>query len=872
MGTRRPSIRRDVVHRDRLTTLFEADRPALIAVIAPAGFGKTTAVIDWIESSGREAAWLTIDRNVDAVGPLLRGLADAIRPSVDPEGLDGLLSTIHGDEASVLFVDTFVDDVGGAADELVLVVEDVHQLTDRAARAALRNVVERLIGERTIVITSRADPPLPLARLRAQSRLVEIRSDALRFDRAETRALLGAQLEPTIASDIAGRLQRRVDGWPIGLQLAATSLVGHADPAGFVESFTGSDRYIADYLLDEVVDQEDADTQEFLLLTSVLDDFDASLCQHVTGRVGSGDLLEDLRRRNVFIEVSDVSEGRFSYHQLFAELLRARLDRRDPSRAGQVLEAAASWHEREGDIDRAIRYRLRSGALDEAARLAVRHGPRLLMTGDVVRHRSWMDQFPGGFVSTHPGLLLTRAWGALFTVDPAAADRDLERIERIADDAFRTSTAGQIDLIHAIAAWFGGDPERCIAHSRRSLQLLPDSAVALAAVAHLYGGEGELVAGRSGAATDELATAADLGLRSGDIYTAFSAQVALGATSLGTGALHRAAFHFESALDMTASDASGREFAMRGAGLLGLGIVALERFELATATDRFRQALLALRRTPAIDYIALAYRRWAECAALSGEHEEARAVLTEARQHLSGFGASRAQVRGLEACEIRNLVRSGDLDEARRLDLSSRGVPQRGRREFDDVSWEQVAATVDVDLALHITDNSAQRARALVTSAADHTGRRLEALALSAAVHELLGDRSATASLVSALDEAAPEGWLRPFVAAGPLVLELAARVESTEHRGDLLRRLHTIASATSPEPAITQPLVDPLTPREVEVLGEIAAGLTNAQVAEKLYISVGTAKRHVANIFMKLGASHRAEAIALGRKVGILP
>ena len=869
-----PGLRSDRVRRQRVTDLLSAEPRPIVLVVAPAGFGKTTAVVDWLESTDHPVCWHTLEAHDDDLYSLFAGLAGAVGEIVGPGRLGALVSSPSEDsDVGGLLGSALVEDLGATPDSTVLVIEDLHHLTDGAAVSALRFAVEHLPETLTLAITSRSDPPFPIARLRAAGRVTELRAADLSFDRDESAALLAAVIGESRAADVVDRLNDRIEGWAIGLQLAALSLAGRPDVEAFVETFTGSDRYVAEYLLDEVVEREPPELRRFLMETSLVDELSAELCSHITGMQRCEDVLDDLVERNVFIVPIGPDRTRLRYHQLFLDLLRTRMQRTEPQRAAQVLRAAALWCEEKDQIELSARYWIRSGDLEHAADVAVRHAPALLGTGQIVRHRSLMRLFDDSFVEAHPELLLRRAWGNLFLEGSGLAGRDIAQLERVADEGFLAAATAQIELMQAIAAWFAGNPEACRSHSHHSLELLTDDDAGFRGVAHLYAGVGELVVGDAAEAERELDTAGVLARQAGNHYAAFSALVATGAVELRRGDLDVARLRFDNALDLVAEmPDGGRQFPLRGSAWLGRGLVALEQFDLATAAEYFRKALGDLRRTTAVDYTALAYRRWAETESLSGRHQEAADVIEESRSHLAEFGATQVTIQGLDACAVVNLVRRGNLDAARRLHAKTCSIPQRGLREFDHPEYERLAATVQLEIALNRPAAAEAHLTTMRQLADERVGARIELACLEAVVHDAAGrPGQAIEVLAPAVELAAASGWIRPFVAVGPGVVGLLARCRPSDLGRDLVRRFSESAWVPAAAETAVQALPDPLTTRELEVLGEIAAGFTNAQIAERLFISVGTTKRHIANIFMKLPASHRAEAVARGRAAGLL-
>jgi LuxR family maltose regulon positive regulatory protein len=870
-----PVLPDDQCRRPRLSTILEGGQRPIVVVVAPAGFGKTTAVAEWLMATGRRYSWLSFEEHDDDLLRFFSRLAAALKPICGRGRLHGLVSSASGLAAGeLLLAEAAMEDLGAAEDGFVVVLDDLHKITDERVHRGLQLMVDHIPADVTLAMVSRTDPPVALARLRVAGRLTELRTADLAFNPTESEELLSSAGQPLSASMVA-RLNERIEGWAVGLRMAAMSMTGSADVEEFVASFSGDERFVADYLLEEVLDRETERVQRFLLESSLLEEMTPEICDAALDMVRSGEVMEDLFRRNVFVVRVGSTGDHFRYHELFADLLRARVHRRQPERTIEVLRTAAAWCERTGDLDRALRYLIRAGDVDAAATLAVRRAPRLLMQGDVGRHQAWLRLFPVEVVQRVPGLLLTRAWSGLFADRPSEALRDLAAVERIAPDGFLEPRAGELELIRAIAAWFDGRHIECIEHGHRSLELLAEDNLGSRCVSHLYCGVGELVAGESHAAVHELDRAVTTAERIGNEYAAFSARVATGALHIHDGDLGRAQFFFRSALDMVDElITEDRQFPIAGSGHLGCGIVSFEQLELDPAIDEFRRAVADLRKTTAVDYISLAYRLWAEAKSLQGHNREAVEILDEARRHLSAVGTSRAMVQGLDDCEARLALRAGDLTRAVLLHERSTSTPQRGRREFDDPQFDQLATAVRLAMAGGHPEAASGHLPRLSLLSVHRAGPSIETAILEATVHDALGNAAEVSKMIDkAVALAAAEGWVRLLVDVDPAI---AGRLQQMSPTDDVtarhLERVQTAGDDMRRPAVLSQSLVDPLTARELEVLAEVAAGLTNAEIADRLYISVGTTKRHVANIFVKLPAKHRAEAIARARTLGIIP
>src|SRR6185437_13570668 len=404
-----------------------------VLVCAPAGFGKTALLADWARNSGQPVAWLGLDGGdsdptrfwryvVAALDRTRPGLAERLDPLLGqpaPRAIEGLVMAL---------INEFAADP--AAGEALLVLDDYHLADSGPLHESVAFLLENAPPGLRVVVSGRAEPPLPLARLRAHGQLAELRAADLRFTPEEAVALLGEMAGPGLRAAAAATLVARTEGWAAGLQLAGLSLRGHADPNEFVATFSGSHRYVLDYLTDEVLVGQPAQVRAFLLETSVLERLSAELCDTVTGRTDSQALLQDIERAGLFLMPLDEVRGWWRYHHLFADLLRARLRAEQPGRIAELHRAAATWCEEHGLADDAVRHALAAGDPDWAARLVERHVGMLLGRGEGTTLRRWLSAVPAESVRRRPRLYLAQAIGAAMSFQMDALGTLLDEAER----------------------------------------------------------------------------------------------------------------------------------------------------------------------------------------------------------------------------------------------------------------------------------------------------------------------------------------------------------------------------------------------------------------------------------------------------------
>src|SRR5690242_6464946 len=423
------------VPRPRLAqALGEGLARGRVLVCAPAGSGKAELLAGWARSDGRLVAWLGLDAGdsdparfwryvVAALDGARPGLAGRVGPP-PPGSSEGLVTALINELAA-----------DPRPDEVLLVLDDYHLIDSGPVHESVAFLLENMPPGLRIVLSGRADPALPLARLRARGQLAELRAADLRFTGEEAAALLDEAAGPGLPAAVVAALVARTEGWAAGLQLAGLSLRGHADAAGFVAAFSGSHRFVLDYLADEVLDGQPAQVRTFLLETSVLERLSGELCDAVTGRADCQAMLADVERAGLFLVPLDDVRGWWRYHHLFADLLRARLQAEQPGRVPALHRAAAGWCEEHGLADDAVRHALAAGDAGWAARLVERHVEELLGRGEGATLRRWLSALPAQSVRGRPRLCLAQAYGA-------AQGFQLEALEALLEDAERGYAAG----------------------------------------------------------------------------------------------------------------------------------------------------------------------------------------------------------------------------------------------------------------------------------------------------------------------------------------------------------------------------------------------------------------------------------------------
>ncbi|WP_378976075.1 LuxR C-terminal-related transcriptional regulator [Paractinoplanes rhizophilus] len=857
-----PGLRAGSVPRPWLTTrLEEALAQGTVLVSAPAGAGKTSLLAHWARGTGRSVAWLSLDEGDSdpirfwrhAAGALgLSGRAELLLPPPLPPSCEPLVTALINELASE------------PAGHRVLVLDDYHLVDSPVVHESLTVLAERRPPGLNLVLAGRSDPPLALARLRARGQLAELRFAELRLTAAETAAIVRQATGAPVSMKTAADLTARTEGWAAGVQLAALSMRGRTDPAAFVAGLTGSHRHILDFLAEEVLDAQDRPTREFLLHSSILDHLTGPLCDVVLGRRDSQAMLEHAERDGLFLIPLDDVRGRWRYHHLFADVLRARLRAEDPDGARDLHRRAAVWYEDRSLPDQAVRHRIAGDDLPSAARLIesyydetyTRHGEGATL------HR-WLAALPEDLLSTRPRLLLARA---MLLTDNRVADalRLLDRAEQAAAEPEFAPTVGRD------ASLLANFPAAVAVHRGRLATLRGDAdgaaeqaAIALAAigpdelpqrlVAEQVIAVADWLRGRLAAAEERLtATLANLDGAGQAMWTARGGY-RLAQIQCGRGDLDASA---RTCRQMLSSPAAG-------AGYAGLAWCEYQRDHLDAALRHTTTAIPLCRQLQYTQPLAgaLATQAWIHLA--RGDRAAAKAAIDEAAEASPG-AAVIDLLNPIPAQRARLLLALGDVDAAERWTRTA------GLRPDHDPSYAREPAHLVLARVL-IARRRPRPALALLdklhaaAAAQDRIGSLIEIGALQA-----LAGRD---TLADAVVLAGRQGHIRVFADEGPPMAALVRRLDPATAPPDYLAALrHSSAPTRAAGPAEASGLVDPLTVRELEVLRLIATGRSNQAIARDLVVTVDTVKKHVSHVLEKLGAANRTEAIARARELRLLP
>jgi LuxR family maltose regulon positive regulatory protein len=891
-----PRTRQDLLARPRLIeALDEALTRRVILVCTPAGFGKTTLLADWASKASLRVGWLSLDPEDNDPVRFYRYMIAALHRA---GGLDERIRGLFTDPVTASSqgaVSALFNELESRSDQLALVLDDYHVIESQTIHESVAFLLSHLPAQLQVVIASRSDPPLPLPRLRANGQLAELRASDLRFTSEETAAFLREVWGLDLTPEVVTALENRTEGWAVGLQLAALSLRERQDPGAFVEAFTGTHRYVLDYLSEEVLERQPERVRTFLLQTSFLQRLTAPLCDAVRGYADSQEILEELERANLFLIPLDEHRRWYRFHHLFTDLLQARLRASSEEEAVRDLHRRASaWCEEHGLIDDSIRYALAAGDTQAAMRVVEEHVADTLRRGEGAIVERWLSSLPDEVIRSRPLLCFARALvdlhvGRLESVDSLLAHAERSLVQRGAAPQLDVPTAGgmvsevpAMALLRAELAEARGDADGVADQARLALAHISEEEIGPRFLARTFLVLADWMRGRVVQAESGFAALLAEGRATVEPHPLMTSFWMLGRVQRSRGELGAALRTYQDGLRLSA--AGGRLSPFHAAQAhIGIAQVLYERNEpdraLAHVTEGIelgRQAVEYL--LPAVGLTSLAWIRRAV-----GDLDGAMDAMDEAWRMEPSTGVA-GMVNPIPAERARFLLALQRTAEAEQW------VEELGLRDDDEISypWERRYLVLVRVLLAHDDLDRALRLLRRLDTLAESQGRNeslIQIRALRAVALQSAGDHQGALTLLSeALVLARPEGYVRVFADEGPAVAALLRSLIGARQRGSVKQvsratreHVNRVVHAFAPPPGAEAQsnegggLVEPLTDRELEVLRLVAAGRRNREIAQDLVVTVETVKKHVSNIFGKLGATSRTNAVAQARELGLI-
>ncbi|MHC1781214.1 MAG: LuxR C-terminal-related transcriptional regulator [Anaerolineaceae bacterium] len=869
-----PPLRPRIVHRPRLIERLNAGLHGRLTLIsAPAGFGKTTLLSEWTAGCGRPVAWLSLDEGDNDPTRFLTYVVRALQTAAADIGA-GVIETLQSQQPLEVepILAGLLNEIAGLPDEFVLVFDDYHLVEAQAIDNVLAFLVEHLPGQIHLVIATREDPHLPLARLRARGHLTEMRVGDLRFTNAEAAGFLNEVMGLKVTEEDIAALEKRTEGWIAGLQLAALSMQGHQDTGNFIKSFTASHHFVLDYLVEEVLQQQPEHLQDFLLRTSILDRMCGLLCdtvmrENISEPFATGqETLEYIEHANLFIIPLDNERKWYRYHHLFGELLRQRL----ASRAGkegmaELHRRASDWFEANSLDIEAFHHATAANDVEHAERLIEGKGTPLHFRGALAPILNWLQSLPEETMNARPTL-----WSTYVSVRLASGQTEgIEEMVRSAEKAIETQggaedeknrdLTGRLAATRALLALSRQDADAILLYSRRALDYLHPDNLPFRVSVNQTKAFGHFLRGERAEAKRIYSEALAILEHSGAIVTRIMAMTGMGSCLELDNQLQEAAGMYNQIIHL----AGNIPFPIVGEAHRGLANIYFQWNDLESALRHQEKCVPMARQLINTDRSVACDVFHARLLLAKGDADGALEILTQAGEEAlrKNFKFQIADISGLQ---IMALLRLGKVEAA--------GVVA-GAYKFPLDRVRVCLARSEAEEALVMLEGFLQQAEARNWPDQRLRGLVLKSLALQANSEK----EAAVNALAEALVLSEPGGFIRIFLDEGrpmeTLLRETTGQGIQSEYIGRLLTAFDNGGPGRGEQPPAlnSEELIDPLSDRELEVLRLIAEGKSNREIGEELFLALSTVKGHSQKIFDKLQVQRRTEAVARARELGVL-
>jgi len=890
-----PLPRPKVVLRPRLIErLNEGLHGKLTLISAPAGFGKTTLVSEWVADCKLPAAWLSLDEGDNDPTRFLAYLVAALQTVAANIG-EGVLAVLQSPQPppTESILTALLNEITTLPDHFVLVLDDYHVLDAKPVDNALTFLLEHLPPQMHLVIATREDPNLPLARLRTRGQLTELRATDLRFTPSEAAEFLNQAMGLNLSTEDIIALETRTEGWITGLQLAALSMQGHQDTASFIKSFTGSHHFVLDYLIEEVLQQQSESIQTFLLHTSILDRLCGPLCDAVLGSPSASgqEILEYLEHANLFIVPLDDERRWYRYHHLFGELLRKRLGQSlVPGEITELHIQASEWYENNGLALEAIHHASMTSDDEMVERLIEQNYLEMMSRGEMSWVRFWMGKLSRELVYRRPWLCLYEAMNRSWFGQIEEASLLLNEAEKHirAESLAEVSAPGAQSMLgyHAYVksrvTAMQGDTRRAIEFCLTARENVPaDNLGKQNEIGMTLGFEYFLV----GDFINANKTLYEI-IRSGYFIRAINNPVAayalLARIHIFQGQLHDAYDLLQKAAQLI-HEADGQYLGATGLEEVGIAELLCEWNDLEAALVRIKQGLDFLPWWGKTDDIALAYNTLSRIHLAYGNWTEAVGAIEKAVQLIQTCSVFSEARSAIQTTQVKMWLVQGDWLAVDRWAATlenhfSSHDPFRFEDELTHITQARVfIAQKKLDEAIRLLSRLEENAQS-----DGRMGRLLEIMILKALAMQRMGNTAqADIALTKCLTLAEPEGYLRIFLDEGQPMQMLLAKGLAHAGAGPLREyAIHLLSQFDAEQQPITAAqekaspagnLVEPLSQRELDVLRLVAQGLSNHEISERLFMALDTVKGHNRSIFDKLQVQRRTEAVARARELGLL-
>lgn len=854
----KPHLRSQRLFRSMLVQQLNAGLDGkLTLVCAPAGYGKTTLVLEWLSNLPEDAnaSWISLDENDNDPVRFIAYLIAAIQTSYPHIGktTSSMLENPQAPPDEVILTSLF-NELTRLSSPFILILDDYHCIQTTSIHQFLALWLEHQPISLHLVIISREDPLLPIARLRARGYLNEIRQDDLRFSYQECTDLLQNVMGISISSEHVAALERRTEGWAAGLQLAAVSMQHHADPDSFLKAFTGSSRFILDYLIDEVFARQTESMQKFLVRTSILERLSGPLCDAITDQANSQEQLEALEHTNLFVVPLDQSRTWYRYHRLFSELLHHRLQRTEGESPADLHDRASQWFEQNDSAAEAIQHAIAAQNWDRTAKLLSQVNDEMLKIGRTTTLVRWYAALPENILLQDPRLCFDYCWPLLLTGQYHRAADLLDHVEAYAQE--NRAFLGEIMTAQAYLARVQGQHELMVDRSIRARALLPRESVNSRGVVAINLALAYWHLGQMEATEEVLLEALESNRASGNHYAYITAVILQGRVSAVRAQLRSAAKLFKQAIE------AGSDLPITALAHLDMSALYYEWNQPAEAVPHLQKAFDLSRRAHNQEFEVACWMIQACLDLAVVSSQAAREALDKAQELINQGAIPELTASRFEVAKLRLALAQNDLQTALQFETGL----------ADDIDSHNFCRFTNLAKAkLLITQNHFEQAEIYLAKQykiASKHGWHYTLIAIRA--YQTLAARdheNAIYFIEDALKLAKPEGFMRIFVDLGvdliPYLQEAARSGIEPGYVGQILGTFQNESGGKTQDSRLAEPLSE----RELEVLRLIVAGLSNRQIAQDLVISLGTAKTHIHNIYGKLDVSNRAQAIARARE-----
>ena len=881
-----PPVRERWVARTRLLQKLNAvSNQKLILICAPAGYGKTTLLSQWVNLRNEPVGWLSLDEGDNDITQFIRYFLAAIQ-EIDPNVgalIPEMLQPPRPLSGSAIWI-VLINDLAASEKEFIIILDDYQEVENQAVHEALGYLIEHMPDNLHLILATRADPPINLPQLRARGQLLELRAADLCFGTEEARSFFQDAMGLPLPQEEVAALVQKAEGWVSGLQIAAIVLQNQSNLPKAVRTFAGSNRHILDYLAIEVIERLPGSTQDFLSQTAILDNLEASLCDALTGRSDSRQILEQLERGNQFIVALDDERRWYRYHRLMGEALRRWTEGLDSKQLVELHRRASAWYEEQGMSEAAIAHAFKANDLGRAAVLIEDGAEVLLKRSQVGTLLEWLDRLADEQIRERPRLCIAYAWALLLK---GGSIREVqEKLETSAALTGGTLVIAEEAVIRALIAIYTGDVKHGLAYSRQALDDLPADRMFLRSIVAENIGMAYVMQGYIQSAIQAFKESIALAREAGNIMFAVASLSNLGGLYLLEGHLKLAEAVYHQALEL-ATTPYGLRLPVACRAMLGLSEIAREWNDLGGARRLLEEAVQLSQEYNETGELVMVLSL-ARVLQAQGDGEKALELMEKAQAIAIQSTGSTIDDRLVDVALARLWLQQGNITgasewAARRgfeRDLSSEALPGS---DTHVIPYDLREAEWLVYARLRMAQNRAKAAldtlATLLTEAEKHSrGRRLhEILVLMAMAYQETGSIDlAVDCLERSLRQAEQEGYRRVYIDEGPPMVRLLREVA---RRGIQKQYCNRLLSAFEQEGRSLEGvfaegnagMLEPLSKRELEVLQLLAEGCTNREIGEQLYISLSTVKGHISNINGKLLAMNRTEAVARARQLEIL-